>query len=68
MPKFAVTALFTASKYLGVFEAATEQDAIDMALNSNENHASLCHQCSDELELDDTSAQEGVAHLEDDDV
>lgn len=62
MPKFSVTAVFTASKHLGEFEAATEDEAIAMALNSEANHASLCHQCSDKIELDDCFANQAVAY------
>lgn len=61
MPKFRVTGLFTGSKFLGEFEAATEEEAIRLALCSDENHASLCHQCTRELELDEYSAQDAVA-------
>ncbi|RJF99070.1 hypothetical protein [Noviherbaspirillum saxi] len=68
MPKFTVTAIFTASKHLGEFEAATEQEAIDMALGSQKNYASLCHQCSDEVELDDHCAHQAVAHLSEDTI
>lgn len=63
MPKYSVCVLFTGSKYVGDFEAATEAEAIEMGLNSEENNASLCHQCSGEIELDDHCAHEGVASL-----
>ena len=61
MPKFSVIGIFTASKHLGVFEAETEQEAIQMALGSANNNATLCCQCSDEVELDDYSAHQAIA-------
>lgn len=67
MPKYEVSAMFTGTKFLGVFEAETEEAAISKALDSDQNHASLCHQCASEVELDDTCAHEGVASLVDDD-
>lgn len=50
MPKFHVVGHVTGSKYLGCFEAETEQEAIEMALNSDEAHVRMCHQCGDECE------------------
>jgi len=38
------------SKYLGVFEAETEAEAIELALESDAAHVSMCHQCSDHCE------------------
>lgn len=61
MKKFAVYGLFHGSKYLGEFEAETKEEAIEMALASNENHVSLCHHCSGQVELNDFSASEADA-------
>lgn len=61
MKKFDVYATFTATKYLGVFEAATEDEAVEIALNSAHNYASLCVECTDHIELDDCTAHSGVA-------
>ena len=58
MKTYRVYGIWTGSKLIGEFTAATEDEAIDMACNSHENHASLCHQCSKEVELDDYSAQQ----------
>jgi hypothetical protein len=58
MTKYRVYGLFTGSKYLGEFEAETKEGAIDLAAESDANFACLCHQCSDELELDESSAQD----------
>ena len=61
MPKFEVYGLLTGSKYLGEFEAATEAEAIEMALASGKNHVSLCHQCSHDFDLDEHSAHDATA-------
>lgn len=61
MKKYRVTLLFTASKYFGEVEANSEDEAKEIALNSNQNHASLCHQCSNQIELDDSTAQDAIA-------
>jgi hypothetical protein len=50
MPKFNVVGAVSGSKYLGTFEAATAEEAIEMALNSDEASVSLCHQCCCECE------------------
>jgi hypothetical protein len=48
--KWDVTGVVTGSKYLGTYEAETEQEAIEMALNSDRAGCSLCHQCTTECE------------------
>ncbi len=53
MPKFALYAMFTASKSLGEFEAETEEKAIAMAEESGETYLSICHQCAKEIDLGD---------------
>ena len=62
--KFHVYGKMTASKYLGVFEAASEEEAVDMALSSDKNHTFLCHQCSYEIDLDDSSFSDADAEEE----
>jgi hypothetical protein len=37
------------SKYLGVFTAATSEEAVQKALRSEEASISLCHECSREI-------------------
>lgn len=66
MPKFRVYGNFTATKFLGVYEADTEEDAINQALSSEDNSASLCHHCADELELDDWTAHSATAEKDED--
>lgn len=56
--KFRVYGIATGSKYLGEFEADSEEQAKEMAANSDENHICLCHQCARELEVDDFSFQQ----------
>jgi hypothetical protein len=53
----------TATKYLGEFEANSKEEAEQMALESNKNHVSLCHHCSNDLDLNDCSCQEVEAEL-----
>lgn len=66
MPKFRVYGIATGSKYLGEFEAETAEEAEEMAANSEHNSVCLCHQCSDELELDEYSFHEFQVHKEED--
>jgi len=49
MPRFTVHATVVGGKYLGEYEADSEEQAIEMALEEN-GHVSLCHQCSGECE------------------
>lgn len=51
MPKYRVYSIATASVFLGEFEGATKDEAIDAALAENPPYHSLCHQCSREIEL-----------------
>jgi hypothetical protein len=60
MPKFRVYGIVTGSKYLGEFEADDEQSAEIAAANSPQNSYGLCHQCSDEFDLDEHSCQSFV--------
>jgi hypothetical protein len=50
--KWAVYAKVTGSRYIGKFEADTEQEAIDEANNKSPRCgiATVCHQCSDVIE------------------
>lgn len=61
MPRYRVYGTVTASKYLGEFEADSEDEAVEAALNSAEAHVSLCHQCADEM--DDPEVHEASAEL-----
>lgn len=56
MPKYHVYGIFSASKYLGEFEANSQEEAEEMAAESPGNYASLCHQCAKEVSLSDCSA------------
>jgi len=58
MPKYRVSAKVVGSKYIGDFEAESVEEAIEMAINSGECCASLCHQCSDECEDPDVTIDE----------
>lgn len=58
MPKYRVYGIFTASKFIGEFEADTPEAAENLAAESGNNYASLCHQCVDQIELNDCSASE----------
>ena len=53
MKTYRVYGLWTASKFIGEFEANSEEEAIAMAEDSDESHASLCHYCSKNLDLSD---------------
>lgn len=58
---FRVFASVMGSKYLGEFQAATKEEAEDMALKSDAASISLCHQCSHECEdaaVDKVEAEE----------
>lgn len=52
-----------AGKYLGVFKAATAEEAVALALNSDAASCSVCHQCANDVEdpeVTDASAEEVV--------
>lgn len=57
---YSVVGLVTGSKFLGIFEASSEDEAIEMALNSDAAYVSLCHQCSSQCE--DGEIQTASAH------
>ena len=46
MPRYRVSGIVTGTKYLGEFEANSEEEAVGMALNSEEAYVSMCHQCA----------------------
>ncbi len=55
MKTYRVYGLWTASKVIGEFEANSEEEAIAMAEDSDGAHASLCWECSREVELSDSA-------------
>ncbi|MEJ6529603.1 hypothetical protein [Exiguobacterium sp. USCH10] len=58
MPKYMIHATVVASKYIGEYEAETEERAIEMAWK--DAHVSICHQCSgevDEPQIDELHAE-----------
>ena len=57
MPKYRVYGVMSVTKYFGEIEADSQDEAVEIAENSDDNDASLCHQCSRELELNDYSFQ-----------
>jgi hypothetical protein len=50
MPKYAVYGAVFASFTAGIYEAASEKEAIKMAQNET-YPPSVCHQCSNEVEI-----------------
>jgi hypothetical protein len=52
----------TGSKYLGEFEAETEEEAIEKALDSDAAYISLCHQCSGNCE--DPTVESATAEID----
>lgn len=50
MPRYRCVGVVTGSKYLGVVEAATEEEAIEKAFDELDEGVSLCHQCADQCE------------------
>lgn len=61
--KFVVYGAVVGSKFLGVFEAETEEAAVEKALESDECFVSFCHQCSDNCEdpqIETATAEEAV--------
>ncbi len=65
MKKYRVYGIFTGTKFLGVYEAASVEEAQVRGLNSTENHVSICHQCSSNLELDDYSCHDATVEEDD---
>ncbi|MCP4184104.1 MAG: hypothetical protein GY761_12440 [Hyphomicrobiales bacterium] len=50
MPKYAVYAIYTASKKIGEYEADDEDQALEMS-EADEEGVMLCHQCAGEIDL-----------------
>lgn len=63
MPTWAVNGIVKGGKFLGYFEAETKEQAIALALNTDEANVSLCNQCSGECE--DGAIEEADAWLKD---
>lgn len=63
MPKktrWRVHASVVGTKYLGEFDADTEEEAIEMAIRAN-GYVSICHQCASECEdpeIDEVTAEQ----------
>ena len=53
MNRYRVYGIYTASHFIGNFEADSKEAAIAMAEGSHNDFAVLCHQCADEVELND---------------
>ena len=62
MPKWSAYGVVTGTKYIGTFEAETQEEAEEMALNSPRASVSVCYQCSDEV--GDSEIAEVVMQLE----
>jgi hypothetical protein len=61
LKKWRVYGTVVGGKYLGEFEAATKEEAEQMAMESDAAGISLCHQCTDECEdphVDEARAEE----------
>lgn len=58
--KYRVTLIGYVEKSI-VVEARNKREAEELAINSDENHFSLCNQCTDSQELSDTSADRAEA-------
>lgn len=56
MATWRIIGILSASKYLGIVEADTKEEAIEKAEEElvDEMHASLCHYCSREIDLGET--------------
>ena len=50
MSKWNVYAIITGSKYLGEFEAETQEEAQDKAAESPDAYVSICHQCAKDID------------------
>lgn len=60
--KYHVIGSVKGSKYLGVYEADSAEEAIEAALNEQGGPISLCHSCSSQCE--DGSVEEATAEPE----
>jgi hypothetical protein len=64
MPRYQVYGNVVGTKYLGTFDAGSEEEAIEKGLNEGDTHISLCHQCADILG-DGLEIEDAFAELED---
>lgn len=62
MMRYNVYGIVTGTKYIGEFEAASKEEAVEIALQSKNNNFHLCCECSGNVELDEMSCQD--AHAE----
>lgn len=53
MPRYRAFGILDASKYLGEFEAENKKQAEEIAWNSKEQYVSICHNCSNKIDLGD---------------
>ena len=57
MPQYTIYGIVSASKVLGVIEAPSKEDAIEIAWADDaineEMYISLCHQCEDGIDVGD---------------
>lgn len=51
MAKYAVLGIIGASKFLGHYEAESEEEAIDKAEKNSSLYVSICHQCAEEIDI-----------------
>ena len=65
MPRYSVVGKVYASKFIGVFEASTPDEAIQQALDSDGACVCLCHQCAPQAE--DPQIEDAEASLLHDD-
>lgn len=60
MPKYEVWGRVVGSKYIGSYEASTEEEAIANALEDGDAYVSVCHSCVGEVNeavVDELSAE-----------
>ena len=60
MKKFRVVGILSASVDLGVYEAESEKEAIELAYSSDtaNSNPTLCHKCAHEVEIGDIYKEE----------
>lgn len=51
--KYSVYGIMTASKFVGEYEANSEEEAKEKAQETGDCHVSLCWQCSHEVDVGD---------------
>ncbi len=61
MPKFRVYAPVTGLRYFGEYDAASAADAVALAIDEHGIQVTLCHQCTDHVELDEIDETAAVA-------